>query len=67
MKTASDNHYESQLRIVTYRAITDLLSKNKLITKEEEQKIRKRISKMQGGLIRPSKNPHTHDRDLASM
>ena len=67
MSNATDNRYESQLRIVAYRAITDLLSKKHLITKEEERKIVSCIDKMQDDLIRPSVNPHTHDRDLTTM
>ena len=67
MSDATDNRYESQLRIAAYRAITDLLSKNDLITKEEERKIIRRINKMQDDLIRPASNPHTHDRDLSTM
>lgn len=61
------NRYESQLRIAAYKAITDLLAKNNLITKDEERKIIKRIDKMQDGLIRPNENPHTHDRDLTTV
>lgn len=64
---ATDNRYESQLRIAAYKAITDLLSKRDLITKEEERKIRKSINKMQDDLIGPASNPHTHDRDLTTM
>lgn len=67
MSNATDNRYESQLRIVAYRAITDLLSKKHLITKEEERKIVSCIDKMQDDLIQPSINPHTHDRDLTTM
>ena len=67
MSDATDNRYESQLRIAAYKAITDLLSKRDLLTKEEERKIRRRISKMQDDLIGPSANPHTHDRDLTTM
>lgn len=67
MSDATDNRYESQLRIAAYRAITDLLSKNDLITKEEERKIVRCINKMQDDLIRPAANPHTHDRDLTTM
>ena len=64
---ANDNRYKSQLRIAAYRAITDLLSKKDLITKEEERKIIRRINKMLDDLIRPAANPHTHDRDLTTM
>ena len=67
MINATDNRYESQLRIAAYRAITDLLSKKHLITNEEERKIVSCIDKMQDDLIRPSVNPHTHDRDLTTM
>ena len=64
---ATNNRYEPQLRIAAYCAITDLLSKKHLITKEEERKIISRINKMQDDLIRPATNPHTHDRDLTTM
>ncbi len=67
MGNATNNHYEAQLRIAVYRAVTDLLAKNSLITKEEERLVRKRIAKMQDTLIRPNHNPHTHDRDLSTM
>ena len=67
MSDATANRYESQLRIAAYRAITDLLSKNDLITKEEERKIVRCINKMQDDLIGPASNPHTHDRDLTTM
>ena len=67
MSDATDNRYESQLRIAAYKAITDLLSKRDLLTKEEERKIRRRINKMQDDLIGPSANPHPHDRDLTTM
>ena len=64
---ATNNRYEPQLRIAAYCAITDLLSKKDLSTKEEERKIRRRINKMQDDLIGPAANPHTHDRDLTTM
>ena len=64
---ATNNRYEPQLRIAAYCAITDLLSKKDLITKEEERKIRRRINKMQDDLIGPAANPHTPDRDLTTM
>ncbi len=67
VSNATDNRYEAQLRIAAYRAITNLLAKNSLITKEEERQVRKRITKMQDDLIRPDQNPHTHDRDLSTM
>jgi hypothetical protein len=67
VSNATDNRYESQLRIAAYKAITDLLSNNHLITKEEERKITSRINKMQDDLIGPVANPHTHDRDLTTM
>ena len=67
MSNANNNRYESQLRIAAYQAITDLLAKNRLITRQEECSIKKRINKMQDDLIRPDKNPHTHDRDLSTM
>lgn len=67
MSNATNNRYEAQLRIAAYRAITDLLAKNGLITKEEERLVRKRIFRMQDALIRPDQNPHTHDRDLSTM
>ena len=67
MSNTNNNRYESQLRIASYQAITDLLVKKDLIKKEEERKIRKHIVKMQNSLIRPIANPHTHDRDLSAM
>ena len=67
MSNTNNNRYESQLRIASYQAITDLLVKKDLIKKEEERKIRKHIVKMQNSLIGPIANPHTHDRDLSAM
>ena len=66
VSNATNNRYEAQLRIAAYRAITDLLAKNSLITKEEERQVRKRIARMQDALIRPNQNPHTHDRNLTT-
>ena len=67
MSNTNDTRFDAQLRISAYQAITDLLAENKLITKQDERRIRKRISKMQDALIRPDKNPHTHDRDLSTL
>ncbi len=67
MRNANDTRFDAQLRISAYQAITDLLVENGLITKQDEKRIRKRISKMQDALLRPDQNPHTHDRNLSTM
>ena len=65
---ANNNRYETELRIAAYTTITDLLAEKALIRKDEERKIRKRISLLKDSLIRPNdENPHTHDRDLSAL
>ena len=68
MSSATNNRYDTQLRIIAYRALTDLLAEKKLLTKEEEQRIRKHIVKMQDNNICPDDTKIcVHDRNLTTM
>lgn len=62
----ANRRYDTNLRIASYRAITDLLAKRRLTTKEEDRKIRKCIERMQDDLIRADE-ACAHDRDLSTM
>ena len=68
MSKADGTRFDIQLRIASYRAITDLLVANGLITKQDEKRIRKHLSKMGDSLIRPkSTDSLEHDREVTAI
>ena len=68
MSKTYDARFDIQLRIASYRAITDLLVANGLITKQDEKRIRKHLSKMGNSLIRPESTVSTeHDREVTTI